>query len=898
MSPNRFQKRLLANSIAVILGSAVLMPAYAADEAADATNADGEQAVEVIQVSGIRGSSKANINAKRFSNSVVDVITAEDIGKFPDKNVADSLARISGVGISREFGEGERITIRGSGPNKNRTLLNGQNVATADWFILDNPSRGFNFTLLPSSLVKELKVYKTPQADIDEGSIGGTVVLKTRRPLELEAHTMNFSVQSQYSETSEKYDPQLDGMYSWRNEEQSFGALISLTKQDRTVQREGLEVLGWTDADANGNRRPKDIGNPIFRQDRERETLFASFQYAPSDAFDITLNVLDSEVEADNQNINLLIRPQNADITDFTDVTMNGTSMVAGTNNNVTVDDGSFEWDFINRESRTETKSYDLDFNYNHDDYTIHAQVGHTKAKGGTYNETSWSFKHNIPGSYSFDLTGEPQIDLSVDPTDGSLWKQNWTWGGNKPTTDEEDYAQIDLEFPVEFGIFTSIKTGLKYRDHDRAQGRQAYSWHGPGTSSNPDSNYMADIFAQCPTLADCGQSGGTHNVAEDVISGSIVNQLDGNRSTFMELGFGPNADYAISNMLNEIWDINESISAFYIKGDFEGDFNGNGFRGNIGVRVVETKQTSKSFNFSDDSGGFHTVDREWLTPSVLEWVAQDNDYTEVLPSFNISYDLSDDQVIRFGAAEVMARADFADLASITTSGDLSTASPTGTAGNPFLEPQKATQFDIGYEWYFADASLLSVLYFWKDVDSYRTTGTFIQPIFDQQTQQNVDVTVTKPSNGRGGTSDGIEFGFQQTFGEFGFSANYTYTNAESDQIRDETLVGSGLVEGASENMYNASVFYETETFGVRLMYNYRTEWYKGVHWTGAELWNDSYGQLDFSSSYELSENISLTFEAVNLTDEEVTEYDGDKTRLMSTYQNGRRFVLGANFSF
>lgn len=885
MSPLRFQRGFLASSIAVILGSSVMVPAMAADD----NKADPN--VEVIQVSGIRGSTKENINAKRFANSVVDVITADDIGKFPDKNVADSLSRISGIGVSREFGEGEKITIRGAGPTKNRTLLNGQNVATADWFILDTPSRGFNFTLLPSSLVSKLEVYKTPQADIDEGSIGGTVILRTRKPLELEANSFNLNLQSQYSDTSEEYDPQIDALYSWRNEQETFGALVTLTKQDRTVQREGLEVLGWTDVDAEtGFSRPKDIGNPIFRQNRERETIFASFQYAPSADFDISFNILDSSMDADNANGNLLIRPQNDDISEFSDITRVDGNMVAGTVSG----DGAYEWDFINRESSTETKSYDLELNYSTDSYTLHAQIGSTEAKGGTYNETSWSFTPNIEGGYAFDLRGGPQVDIGVDPTDGTLWSQNWTWGGNKPTTDEETFAQIDIEFPVELGIFSAIKTGVKYRDHDRTQGRQAYSWHAPGTSSDPDSNYMADIFAQCPTLADCGQSGGVHNVASNVVSGSIVNQLDGNRSAFMNLGFGGNADFARSNMLNEIWDINETISAFYVKGDFEGD----NYRGNIGVRVVRTEQTSESFNFSDDSGGFHTVDRDWLTPSTLEWVSEENNYTDVLPSFNFSYDLDDKTLIRVGIAEVIARANFADLASIVSAGALNVAQPTATAGNPNLEPQKAKQFDIAYEWYFDDASLLSLTYFYKDIESYRTTNFSTEQIFDQQTQAFVDVRTSRPDNGPGGESHGFEFGYQQSFGNFGISANYTYTNADSDQVRTDAIVGSGLVEGASEDMYNATVFYENDDFGARLMYNYRTEWYKGVSFFGGELWNDAYGQLDFSSSYNLTDNITLSFEAVNMTDEEVIEYSGEKSRLMSIYQNGRRFVVGANFAF
>ena len=892
MSSFKFQKHVLASSIAMVLAG-VSTTAISAEEAAVETD------VEVIEVRGIRGSLKENINAKRFSDSVVDVITSEDIGKFPDKNVAESLSRITGVGVSREFGEGEKITIRGSGPSKNRTLLNGQNVATADWFILDNPSRGFNFTLLPSSLVKGLEVHKTPSASIDEGSIGGTIVMRTRKPLELDANHVSLSLQGQYSETSEETDPQIDALYSWKNEDENFGFLISATQQDRTVQREGLEVLGWTPADANGNRAPRDIGNPIFKQDRERETFFASIQYAPTDNLDLTLNILDSSMDANNANANLLIRPQN-NLADLTNVQANGNDIYAAD----VAAGGSYEWDFINRESRTETSSYDLDVNYTGEGYSIHAQVGTTEAEGGTYNETSWSF---IPvagtdTSYSFDLSGTPSIDIGVDPLDGSQWGQNWTWGGNKPTTDEETYAQVDLSFDVEYGAFYEVLLGAKYRDHDRGQGRQAYSWHGPGTlpegTSDTEGDYMSWIFAQCPTLADCGQSNGSHSVASDVVSGNVVDQLAGDPSAFMKLGFtgynGVEADYAVSNVLGEIWDINESILALYAQGNFSGE----GFRGNLGVRVVQTDQESSSYNFSSDSWGFHTVDREWLTPSYMEWVTEDRDYTEVLPSFNIAFDVADDQIVRFGAARVMARPDFADLAPIKTTGALNVEFPSGTAGNPNLDPQIADQFDMAWEWYFDEASLLSVTYFYKDIQSYRTSGTSVEPFYDEENQEWVDVTLIRPDNGLGGSTDGIEIGYQQAFGNFGLATNYTYTNADSNQERDENVSGSGLVDGASEHMYNVTAYYENDTFGARLMYNFRSEWYKGLHRTGAEVWNDEYGQLDFSSSFNVSENISLVFEAVNLTDEEVVEYDQQESRLMSVYQNGRRYVAGINFTF
>ena len=895
MSSCQFKKRLLVTSIAMVLSGSLATSLSAAEE--NQSKEEVQESTENDQsntmvIRGIRGSLKANINLKRFSDSVADVITAEDIGKFPDKNVSESLSRITGVGVSREFGEGEKITIRGSDPTQNRTLLNGQNVATADWFILDQPSRGFNFTLLPSSLVKGLEVHKSPEASVDEGSVGGTVVLSTRRPLELEANTINIGLQSQYSESSGENDPQIDALYSWKNTQENFGFLLSLTQQDRTVQREGLEVLGWTPADENGIRAPKDIGNPIFKQSRERETIFASLQYAPSDRLDFTFNLLDSEMDADNANANLLIRPQN-DYADLINATMNGSNIVAAS----VASAGAYEWDFINRESRTETSSYDLDINYDGEDYSLHVQVGTTEAEGGTYNETSWSFIPNVDpaeSGYSFDLTGTPTVNIGVDPTNGALWGQNWTWGGNKPTTDEETYAQVDLKFDVDWNNFSSLETGIKYRDHDRTQARQAYSWHGPGTSADPDSAYMWDIFAQCPTLDTCGQSMGTHNVAGSVVNGNVVTQLMGDRATFMRLGFDGDADYAISDILAENWAINEKILAAYVQGNFEGD----NYRGNVGLRIVKTDQDASSNEFSGDSWGFHTVDREWLTPSHLEWVTQSRSYTEVLPSFNLAYNLSEDRILRFAVARVMARPNFSDLAPSVALGDLNGANPTATGGNPNLDPTKANQFDIAYEWYFDDAAILSATFFYKDIESYRTTTSHVDQFFNETIQEFVDVTVNVPANGPGGTTAGLEFGYQQEFGQFGIAANYTYTDAENDGLRDPEVVGSGLVAGASEHMFNTTFFYETEDFGARLMYNYRSEWFNGPHWTGAELWTESFGQVDFSSSYQLNENVDLTFEAINLNDEKVVRYDGDPARLMSIYENGRRFVLGVNLSF
>lgn len=912
MKTSNLSKVARSVKLACLVGSSLsLAPAYSAL----AQEAAAEQEVETIEVRGIRASNKANINLKRFSDSVVDAITAEDIGKFPDKNVAESLSRITGVAVSREFGEGEKISIRGAGPALNRTLLNGQTVASADWFILDPSVRSFNYTLLPSAIVKDLEVHKTPTASQDEGSIGGTVVLRTRRPLDMDANTVSIGLEGQYSDASEETDPQIYGMYSWKNEDETFGALVSYISQDRTVKRQGLEVLGWsqvtpTAADTDnasliGNTYnvPTLIGVPTFFQERERRTAFASLQFAPSDELLFTLNYLNSDMDANNRNQNLLIGP--GDAGNAIDTVLNGT--IVGDNNVVASSaSGRLPYNFINRVSSTETESIDLEMNYQTDEYTFTAQVGTTEANGGTLRETSWEYAPAGGTNWSYDLRGTPSIETSVDPSDGSQFAPGWIWGGQRPTLDKEDYAEFDLEVPVEYGPFTALKTGFKIRRAENSiTERHVNSWQWgettpadlvSPTTGNPVAGYMWWIFDQCPTLNDCGLISGSQSV-NVLANGSFTNQVVQNQASMEGIAFGSlngvNAGFAEHVALGENYRVEEDINAIYIQGDFEGD----GYRGNIGVRYVETGQTSGGYEFSNDSSGLLTLNYDWLEPSRLEWVERDNDYNEFLPSLNIAIDLADDKILRFGAARVMARQNWQDIAAFETFGSLSGGRAPGTRGNPFLKPIIASQFDVSYEWYYDEASLFAVTYFGKSISSSRTS--------DVQTELRSDdrngptpVDFTQPVNGLGYTINGIEFSLQHDFGGYGVQANYTYTDAKSDQVRDPSAPGSALVDGTSENMLNLTAYYENDVFSARLMYNFRSEWYKGIGFSGDEIWNDDFAQWDASASYNLTDSIQLTVEGVNLLDEEVREFNTDNDRLLSLYANGRRIVAGVRMTF
>lgn len=879
----------LANKSVVLLGSVAAVAMMGVSGAAYAQ--DSADQVEEVMVTGIRGSIKQSIDIKRNAATVVDAINAEDVGKFPDRNAAESLSRIPGVNVSREFGEGEKVNIRGTSSDYNRTLLNGQTVASADWFILDNPNRSFNYTLLPSVLIGTVEVHKSPEASQEEGSLGGTVIIKTRKPLEQEANSFTVSLEGQYQETSEKTDPQVAAQYSWKNDAESLGALISYTKQDRSVVREGFEVLGWSPEDANGVSRPSQpMGVPRFEQDRERETIFASFQAAPTDELTMTLDVLNSKMDANNQNANWLVWP----IADISGARVENGSVVANDSDSVNV---GVNW--INRVSSTETKSYNFETKYETDAFTLTGVIGFTEAEGGTFRETSWEAVAQ-GSSASFDLTA-PSLVSDPAPADAAEFSlaNGWIWGGSKPTTDEETYAQVDLVFPVELGAFTAIKVGAKMRDAERDQQRHAYSWHGNPVGDN--GGYLWYVMEQCPNLSTCGLDALGVQKGDAPVGGNFVDVIKQNRAVMEEIAFvglnGREATYAVWNNLAEIWNVQEDITALYVQGDFEAD----SISGNIGLRYVDTSQTSGGYDYTGSGLQLVNVDEieaAWavlVSPATdtVNWTTVDNDYDEILPSLNIKYDLNDEMALRFSAGRVMARQNQASLSAYETAGALNVPNPTGSAGNPLLKPTLANQYDLSYEWYLDDASIVSAAYFFKDISSYIGSDVFVESRLREQDNTWVDVAFSKPTNAAGGSVSGIELAATHTFENgVGFTANYTYTDAENDDPEAYT-------PGVSQNMYNLSAFFENDLLSTRVMYNYRTDWYKGKHFNGNDLFNDAFGQVDATISFNLMEGLSLNFEALNLTDEQVTEYaDDNESRLMSIYENGRRFTAGLRYTF
>jgi len=234
--------------------------------AAQNTNDKQAQTLTAVTVTGYRASLEKSLDIKRNADSIVDAITAEDVGKFPDNNVAESLSHLPGVTVDRTFGEGERVSILGTDPALNRLLLNGQTLASTNWAgDPDNPdSRSFDYTMLSPQIIGTAEVYKTPQARIDEGSIGGTVIVNTRRPLDLKANTLTGTVSYGYNSNAERGKPNASVLYSWKNANDTFGILGTLMHDDRIVDRYGTEIFGYQQFNDPADASARPGGNHYF----------------------------------------------------------------------------------------------------------------------------------------------------------------------------------------------------------------------------------------------------------------------------------------------------------------------------------------------------------------------------------------------------------------------------------------------------------------------------------------------------------------------------------------------------------------------------------------------------------------------------------------------------------
>jgi len=897
-------KGLIFGCTASVLALAIASPAIAQDVSAQTSVApapaksDDDVDPQEIVVSGIRGSIQASLNAKRNNDIVSEVITAQDIGKFPDKNVADSLGRLTGVNVvtgsaaAGGFGENSSVSIRGTDPSLNLTLLDGHSVATGDWFVLDQTAggRSFDFSLLPSEIVGQLEVFKASEADLVEGGVGGTINLQSRHPFDLPANSFTVTAQANYNSEARKWKPQVSALYSWKNVDETFGVLATAFYQNRSFRRDGEEFLGYQDvANFNGTGQtvaaPTLIGEAYFTQQRIRKGGTLEVQFKPTDTLEITANGIYTRMDANNVNLNSmawvsrLLANNSTPGTDgyaLAGYTVNNGYLTSASWNATTANGAPVQGrvqDDIYRQAYSSTWVANLDVKWHPTDrLSVTGEIGYTEGKGATTDTFAYETYWNTGMNYQFagktatlNYPGLPADNTSAAYLDNYY---SWSWGGKIISPDKEFYGNVDAEYKVDNGFLKSIKVGTRITDHKHSLDYTAYSWAGNGLYSGTNTIGLGTVYNGNATPGN--YLNGIVNLPGYTFSSAdaVLEELDTNGGR--QFDFYPQASFSVK----------EKTEAVYAMAKLGNDSD---WRGNIGVRAVHTGLTTTQY-----SPNAPVADATSIFCATCGAVHVDRSYWDILPSANLTYNLQPDLLLRAGAAKVMSRPGYAQLAGAFTLSDLAL---TGTAGgNPYLNPYRAWNFNLAAEWYYGPRSLLSVTLFDLEIKSYITTVTSTQFEITQQHPQGADFLISGPVNGAGGTNRGVEVNWEQPIWKgFGVQANYTYADAKAD---DGTPI-----QGNSKHTFNLTGYYEDSFLSARLAYTFRSKFESGVD-RATPMWQDDFGSLDGSLIINVTKYAAITIDAQNLTNSKLYYFVGDPSIPRAYYNNGRTFWVGGQIHF
>ncbi|HEX5057469.1 MAG TPA: TonB-dependent receptor [Gammaproteobacteria bacterium] len=927
-------REFLSKTLLVSLTSAfALMTFAAAAQAQDEAGTQNSSADEELVVTGYRGSLEQSLNLKRDTVGAVDSIMAEDIAKFPDNNLAESLQRIPGVVIDRAAGEGRNVSVRGLSPEFTRTLINGMETMASSGFTdaLNGATRGrgFDFNTFDSDLFRSLTVRKTSNAQTEEGSLGATIQLQTARPFDFDDTTLVVSGQMGYNDLSEESDPKAAVLASTTFADGTFGILGSVSYSERTLVEKGASSVRWAGPTTttattavqpfgtyqgaaapqllNLAFKPRLPRYDYYQHDIERTGANVSLQYKPMDSLEVSLDLLYSKHDASREERFAQGVLNNAGIntgTNVVDFEVSNPDIIdpnlMRTNSLLfaELENGRIASESRRDEMTTEFNQHTLSIDYDiTNSLRVNALVG--KAESDFDNPVQTSLNLQRDGAdWSFDYRGGrrvPIFDFGPDMQDLSGWSVSSI--RLRPITVDNtfDLTQLNVEFDINDSL--TLKAGV---------GDKKYEFETTQYQRNPEDAFIV----------------GT-------VDPSVMQIIDGGNGTWATVDFDAFIDFYDINALNEIdetagtpniklrmqdtWGVTEDTSSAYLQLDFEGSLGTVPVRGNIGVRKIETDQNSVAFGTIGASP---------------EEVRGSHSYSDNLPSMELVFETSEEVLIRLGISEVLARAPLTNLRpNVTVS--VAGGNRTIAGGNPALEPTKATAYDLAMEYYFAEESLFSMAVFSKDIKTqvqtiggtmpFTETGLPISVAeaacnsgpdgYGSNCNENMLWNTSTPVNGPGGDLFGFEVSYQQPFtflpsfwSNFGIYTNYTYVKSQLDYVNSAGLITSTHdLQNLSQNAYNITLYYEEEKFSGRVATTYRESFLTNVPGRDG---NDLEGtnptnNVDASFSYKLADDLELTFEALNLTNEAIDQWvDQTANRPSFYHESGKQYYFGARYSF
>ena len=895
------------NLLSVALATATLMIATAAqaqDASANAdrqappeetaTPADDATELDRVTVTGIRRGIEDAIEAKRTSTSIVESVSAEDIGKLPDMSIADSLARLPGLTAQRFGNRPQEINIRGFAGDFSTTLLNGREQVS-----LGN-NRGVEFDQYPSELMSQVMVYKTPDAQLVGQGLSGTVDLRTVRPLSFAERVTAVNLRGDMNrlEDNDEWGSRASISYIDQFADDTVGIAVGYARMDNPTQGRQFESWGYDNGVLGG------ANLHAIEGDNQRDGLMGVLEWKPSDQYHSTLDVFYSQFDKEEAKRGLQMGL----------VWGNGSTLVGGTTN----DSGTMteaHWENVKPiVVRNDYNAADDDmfaFGWNQaiaitPNWTVTTDLGHSSAKR---NERILEVYAGLPdgGRDTVDLAYNPNgyfdFTLGQDYTnpDGLRMFDPGGWGGERAQAgylkdfevrDALTSLRIDLTRTFDTGFVSALHFGANLTDRTKSRASSEATLCMTAACTE---NVEGVIPAQYVTDTSFGHFGLPGVLGLDALA--MLN--DG----VFHLWRKDHADIS-----NKNWEVDEEVSTFYVQADIDTDLGSIPVRGNIGAQLVSVDQTST---------GVATFQGVALGEAATRGASS----TEVLPSLNLSFELPADQMVRVAAARQMARPRMDDLRANAGYGyDAQRGILTGGGGNPELEPWLADAYDVSYEKYFGGKGYVSAAYFYKDLKTYIYNQTTEFDYRQLPIPMDFDPALlpdnwwqgeySQPMNGEGGTLDGFELAVSVPLDlvwapleGFGVVASYSETDSEIEPL------GPGTTEplpGLSRYVSNITAYYERFGFSARVAHRKRSRFLGEVQGAGGDrskVYFDGESVTDLQLGYTFQDgpmqDLSLLLQVNNLENEPYrTIHDGLSERPHQYFEFGRTYLLGVNYKF
>jgi iron complex outermembrane receptor protein len=878
------QKCILATSIAMALNTSLYAQEVPGENVVD-------EDLEKIVVTGVKGSLSRALRQKRQSVGVVDAISAEDLGKFPDLNISESLQRVPGVTLNRNSnGEGQAINLRGLGPQFTRVEINGMSGTgngSGGRFGTSSGERGFNFELLAAELFSNVEIAKSPSASQVEGGMAGVVSLETPKPLSYEGFKATVSAQGNYSEFTGDTDPRGAILLS-QNIDDIFGISFSLALSETSFRSDTAEAGSWRPGSSYGRGDSDALipnGTRFYNFLENRDTLGSTLtiQYRPSEDLELTFDAiyagLDSnrlanrnDMPIENPGPVLSLTEQNGVATAGSFI---GVQQRVGTNLIVTDEDFS-QYTFKGEYTPS-------------DDWLIQPFIGYSKREADRQFDL-YSFRLADengfdPGTVSFDVRGD-FVDFGSTETNFTSNPEDLKFNVFilRPSNDQDEELTTQLDFTRYFDAdgLNSIDFGFRYADREKSKTQiQTRLLRQSGVD-------ITDVpsLAQASMLLPFDVSGSNAPSMQQAADPQLI------QNTFFPNGQPVDGTFVreFANLAaSDNWKVQEKTFNAYVQANFEYD----DVQFNVGLRLVDTEQTSD---------GLSAINIFTPTETIIP-TSFSSDYRYYLPSFNFKYDVSEEIVFRTTYSQTLTRPNLPNLAPSERVSGIDEGGGNGSKGNPELDPFTADNFDVGVEWYFDDESILSANLFYKDVGGLIDTTSFTEVrTFPRQSDGVLvqgPITFTTFENGVSAEIKGLELAYQQLITEsFGVIFNYTYVDSSADFGAEGDVRSTGL-PGLSSSSYNASIFYDDGDLDARLSYAWRERYLAAfTDDFGVPRFTDDFGQLDFSANYGVTENLQLQLQVLNITNEQVIN---QSTALYLPYgvnDLDRRVLFGARYSF